>query len=302
MPWTPVRWIATGICLLVLALPAVGRGATPVGLGEFEFVDAEGYAAGPVQVWTYRPETFGPDAAIVFVMHGMLRNGETYRRPWLPFADEHGCLIVVPEFPLEHYPDAANYQYGNLRDSNGGWNDEARWAFTTIERIFDRVRQDSGSRRETYYIFGHSAGSQFVHRMLLFKPQVRVELALAANAGSYTLPTYDVAYPYGLKGAPVTREQLAERMGRPMAVLLGAEDTNPEDSTLPRTSGAMAQGPHRLARGELFFATAQRQAEALACRLNWTLTTVPGVGHNNARMAPAAGRLILEHEQRRRSP
>jgi poly(3-hydroxybutyrate) depolymerase len=290
------------VLFLVLLAPAVGRAEIPVGLGEFEFIDPEGNEPQPVRVWTYRPETFTPEAPVVFVMHGMLRNGETYRRPWIPIADETPCLMVVPEFSTEHYPESRTYQFGNLRNGEGEWNEESRWTFTAIERLFDHVREQAGSRRERYYLFGHSAGSQFVHRMLLFMPQVRVELAIAANAGSYTLPTHEVAYPYGLKDSPLAPEHLAERLSRPMVVLLGSEDTDPEDRSLPRAKGAMAQGPHRVARGELFFETARNQADELGCRLNWSLTMVPGVGHNNARMAPAAARLIFENERREHKP
>lgn len=60
----------------------------------------------------------------------------------------------------------------------------------------------------------------------------------------------------------------------------------------------MAQGPHRVARGELFFETARKRAEDIGCRLNWSLTMVPDVGHDNGRMAPAAARLIFENELR----
>jgi poly(3-hydroxybutyrate) depolymerase len=296
-PLNPAQWLTCWLTLLLWLVPAVGVAEIPVGLGDFEFVDTDGNPDRPIQVWTYRPEAYSPESPIIFVMHGMLRNGETYRKPWIAIADRFPCLVVVPEFSKEHYPSSRMSHFGNLKNGEGDWNDESRWTFSAIERLFDHVGRETGSSRETYYIFGHSAGSQFVHRMLLLKPEVRVERAFAANAGSYTLPSFEVAYPYGLKGAPLEEEDLAERLARPLVVLLGEKDNDPGSSSLPRAAGAQAQGPHRVARGELFFETARRQAEERGCPLHWTLTRVPGVAHDNAGMAPAAARLMSEHER-----
>ena len=280
--------------LLVLAELAAGtaRADIPVGLGDFSWDAGQGRQ---VQVWTYRPESYTADDPIVFVMHGMLRNGETYRQPWIALADENPCLVVVPEFSKQSYPVSRMYQFGNLRDASGDWNDEAQWSFTAIEQIFDHLRQLTGSSRQGYAMFGHSAGSQFAHRMSLFATEMRAELIVAANAGSYTLPTFEVAYPYGLGGTPLDDAALAERLSRPLLVLLGTADNDPNSSSLPRSAGARAQGPHRVSRGELFYQTAQRQAERLGISLSWTKQMVPGVGHDNKKMAPAAAEAIFEH-------
>ena len=155
-----------------------------------------------------------------------------------------------------------------------------------MERIFDLVCDSTNNTQEGYYIFGHSAGSQFVHRMLLFSSEMHAALAIAANAGSYTMPTVAIDYPDALQGSPIDDQKLVERLNRPLVVLLGSEDTDPDDSSLPRRTGAMAQGPHRVARGELFFRTAQQQTERLQQRFRWTLQPVPRVGHHNSRMAP----------------
>jgi poly(3-hydroxybutyrate) depolymerase len=226
-------------------------------------------------------------------MHGKLRNGESYREPWLPLADQYGCLVVVPEFSEQHFPGLHAYNYGNLRTADDREIEESKWTFTAVEHLFDHVRAAAGSRRENYFIFGHSAGSQFVHRMVLFKPDARIAKAVAANAGSYTMPSTDVKFPFGLGSSKLAGKNLNHAFRVPLVVLLGDQDIDPNDELLPREPEAMAQGVHRYARGQTFFSAAKATAERSKADWQWTLGTVPGVGHDNALMAPAAARAMF---------
>jgi poly(3-hydroxybutyrate) depolymerase len=274
------------------AAPAAGP-AIPRGLGDFEFADPKGDPKKPVRVWTYRPERFGPDSPVVFVLHGTFRNGETYRQPWVPIADEHGCLVVCPEFSQEHYASTYSYHFGNVITPDGKPVEEARWTFTTVENLFDEVRARAGAKAERYHAFGHSAGGQFLHRMVLMKPDARIALAVAANSGSYTMPDPGVKFPYGLGGLDYPDDRLKKALAAPLVVLLGEKDTDPKDQYLPRGREAMAQGPHRLARGKGFMEQAGKAADRVGVKLGWRSETVPDVGHDNALMAPAAARLMF---------
>ncbi len=266
----------------------------PRGLSDFEFIDQRGNVDRPIHVWAYRPEQFDEESAILFVMHGTLRNGETYRKPWVKLADRWGCLVLVPEFSSEHYPGSNMYHFGNMRDRRGEPVEREKWTFSAVEHLFDHVVEAVGSRRKGYCMFGHSAGGQFVHRLMLMHDQPRAEAAIAANAGSYTMPTLDIEFAYGLGGIDATDEVLRAALSRPLIICLGEEDTDPNDSYLPRAPQAQAQGPHRLARGEKFFETASWEAERLGVDLKWRLVKVPGIGHDNAGMAPAAAKVLFE--------
>ncbi|MGL4975529.1 MAG: hydrolase, partial [Bosea sp. (in: a-proteobacteria)] len=59
------------------------------------------------------------------------------------------------------------------------------------------------------------------------------------------------------------------------------------------TDGANAQGAHRFARGQNFVAVSARQAAALGAPYNWRMQVVPGVGHEQAKMADAAGAALF---------
>lgn len=289
-----VVWLLVGTLTLADVAFAWSAEAIPSGKSDFLFVDERGNADKPLRVWVYRPAGISADAPIVFVMHGTLRNGETYREPWIPLADRHQALIVVPEFSLEHYRDPSTYQFGNLRSKDGRPIDESKWTFSAIEHLFDHLKVAAGNRSERYFLFGHSAGSQFVHRMVQFKTGARIALAVTANAGSYTMPTFDVKFPFGLGDSEITDARLKTALGVPMLVLLGEQDIDPNDKYLPKNPEAMAQGAFRLERGHKFFQTAETEARRLGVPLRWTKTVVAGVGHDNAKMAPVAARAMFE--------
>jgi predicted esterase len=265
------------------------------GSGVFLFTGSDGARDRPVAVLYYRPLGWNPSDPIVFVMHGSSRNGHGYRAAWIPHAERYRFLLVVPEFSLTYYR-AGRYSQGNVLAREGTPTDSRQWSFTTVEKIFDEVKRRGGATRSSYRIYGHSGGGQFVHRMVLLMPQVRIEKAVAANAGFYTMPTLEATYPYGLGQVldrTQARAQLETAFGREMTILLGAEDrviTNPG----LRRPEAMAQGEHRVERGDTFFETARREALRLGVSFRWHLQTVPGAGHRERDMVDAAAVILAK--------
>lgn len=115
-------------------------------------------------MFTYRPEGDVSTMPVLFVMHGTLRNADTYRDNWVELADKYGVLIITPEFSDEDFPGSRSYNLGGMFDGEGNPVKEQYWAYSLIEPIFDNVQELVNSERETYDIFGHSAGAQFTHR------------------------------------------------------------------------------------------------------------------------------------------
>jgi poly(3-hydroxybutyrate) depolymerase len=271
---------------------AAGAGEPPAAVpARSSFVYEQ--AGRKVKVWYHVPASLAADAPVVFVMHGVKRNGEDYLNDWVPSAERKQFLLVVPEFSREEFPGDEGYNYGNTVTKAGRAVPRDQWSFGMIEPIFDAVQARTGHRSPTYLLYGHSARAQFVQRFVYFVPQARVTRAVAANAGWYMLPDLAVVFPYGLKGTPVGEVELRIALGRPLTVLLGEADTDPKAKALRHTPEAEAQGPYRFARGQYFFTCARTAAAALKTPFGWSLATVPGVGHSDQGMAPFAVPCLL---------
>lgn len=264
------------------------------GSGQVTWVDSVGHPDRPVTLRYHVPDGFGPESPIVIVMHGASRDGPRYFADWEPEARAHGFLLLVPEFSAALYPGSEMYNLGNMfeTESGGGPRPEDAWTFTALERLFADVRRVTGSTRDRFRLYGHSAGGQFVHRFLFFRPDAPVERAVAANAGWYTLPVDTVAFPYGLAGSGRTQADITRSWGTPTTILLGDQDVDSLQSNLRRTPEALRQGPHRFARGHAFYGILTSEADRLGIDLAWTLDTVPGAHHSDALMAPRAAEIL----------
>lgn len=302
-----VRVALTALLLLAAAVPTA-RAADPIhfetGDGRFVFRDQHEFTGKTVPVWYFKPETYTPDTPIVFVMHGVSRNADGYRNAWGYLAAHHNLLILVPEFSKADFPKSWTYNLGNLaRPFKTGkpvhFRPRKDWTYPIIDRIFDRVRAALSTRQTRFVLYGHSAGGQFVHRYLTFTGGAKVAFAIAANVGWYTLPDYDVPFPYGLGGTDLPQSRMAEAFAKELVVLLGERDTK-QGRHLRKTPEAMEQGPNRLARGKFYFDLARKKAAEMGVPFNWRIVFVPDVGHSNAGMAPMAAKVIAAHFEKRR--
>lgn len=247
-----------------------------------------------MRVWTYIPEGIDTSSApILIVMHGARRDADRYRDQWVEPAGKGGFIVVAPAFPKADFPRAAGYNLGAVFDKDfNEQRPENEWAFSAIEPLFDHVVQRLKGKQSGYSIYGHSAGSQFVHRFLFFKPEARVTRYLAANAGWYTFADPGTAFPFGIGGLDLNENQLRAALAKDLVVALGDKDADPDASLLNKSEGAMRQGAHRFVRGQAFYASARSLAVAKGWDFGWSLRVVEGVAHSNGDMAPELADLI----------
>jgi pimeloyl-ACP methyl ester carboxylesterase len=225
-------------------------------------------------------------------MHGVGRDADRYIAEWVAIAKAEGLVIVVPEFTKGAFPGTENYNFGAVFDDAGRLQPRAQWSYAAIDLIFDAVVAREQLAAQRYVLFGHSAGAQFVHRFVLLGAGNKMARAISANSGSYTWPEGSARWPFGVNGLPDGLWQPEIALSAPMLLMQGTADNNPNHSSLPRQPEAMAQGPHRLARGKAFFAAAQSAAARANVRFGWSCALVPDVGHDNGGMAPYAVALL----------
>src|SRR5438309_1717124 len=172
----------------------------------------------PLVLECFRPPRHEPDKPVVIVQHGASRNGAEYCEAWVPAAERHGVLVVAIAFPKESWPDAVTYNNGHVLAEDGTLRPRDGWLQAIPGRVFALLREAGVTARGKAYLWGHSAGGQFVHRLLATQPHGIFEAVGAANSGWYTLPSLDVSYPDGLGGVGLTRDDAVRFLSYPLVI------------------------------------------------------------------------------------
>jgi len=272
-------------------MPALSPLVAAAGANDLLWIDPD-FPDRPLTLRCARPRHFSPATPVLFVHHGVLRNGGDYRDFWLPLVDEADLLVVVPEFSDASFPGARSYNFGNRLDEHDQPHPRGQWTYGIVERIFAALREAGLTRRRTYGHFGHSAGGQFVHRMLSLGYRTHVAAAATANAGTYAMPELDVDFPYGLGGTGLDEDALAALLRFRLTVMAGTADIETEGEHFPHEEAAMRQGGTRYARAHRYIETARAQAQRLGLHCGWTIVDVAGVGHDGERMSHAAAPIL----------
>ena len=266
---------------------------------------------------------------VLVIIHGRLRNAETYRQSAERAAEQAGqsanTLVIAPQFLNE--TDVARHPVADtvLRWQGNEWMaggmSSAPFALSSYAAL-DEIIARLGDRRQfpdvkQIVIAGHSGGAQVVQRYaLLSHNQPELEAAgvhiryVIANPSSYAYfverrpvafshagcPDYN-RWKYGLSDLPAyaegqTPEQLEEKYAqRDIVYLLGQLDNDPDHPALDKRCEATAQGPNRLVRGRNYFGYLTRLYPQ---GFGQQMIEVPGVGHDGDGMFNSPeGRKVL---------
>lgn len=301
--------IALTICLLSILfigckptesnLPAkvnTDSSAIPVkvkGSSDFTFTDYAPLKNKPIQIFYHIPTNATNQTPILFVFHGNDRNAQFSRDAMVANANKLGFIILAPEFNALHFPTSDSYHLGNVfvdgdNPSLASLNPESAWTFSLVEPIFEFMKTKIGSNVNTYDIFGHSAGAQFAHRFMLFKPLAKVNKIVAAAAGWYTMFNNSIDFPYGTKKSPAELTNYNNLFNKKVFVLIGDQDTNPNSDGLRHNSIVDKQGLNRLERAQYFYTQSMATAKQNGAAFNWKYYSLKGVAHDFSANSNAA--------------
>lgn len=289
---TSLRYILFSLGMVVAMLVAAENTIPDLyrGASFFYFQCSGKFEGTKIKVYYYIPmEGDVRNMKVQFVMHGVNRNADSYCESWQSKAEQYGLIILAPMFDKKNFPTEM-YQQGNVC-SNGTLNYDDELTYSQIDAIFKAFMQKYDIADKTYNIYGHSAGAQFVHRMVLFYDSPYLDKAVAANAGTYTFVSSRQDYPYGLRniGGP---SSISKKVFQKQLIVFLAEGDTIRDPHLNVSSEADRQGTTRFERGNNFFRSAEDYATKKKRPFLWQLRTLSGAAHSNRQMAPAAADLL----------
>jgi len=240
-----------------------------------------------IEIFYELPPSINNNTNILIVIPGIKRNAEEYLDKWKDISAIRNAVIVSVRFSKKLFPGRAGYNEGNLKNINGKINRYGDTVFSFIDRVYAKVKLEFALKTDGFYLYGHSAGAQMVHRYVFFSRSKIMKKAVSANAGWYTFPNRK-NYPYGLGQSEITEKGLKKAFRRRLGILLGDKDIDPNHKFLNKSAGAMEQGKTRFERGNNFYSAAEGRAKKNGYRFNWSKVIVEGVGHSNKKMIPAA--------------
>jgi pimeloyl-ACP methyl ester carboxylesterase len=232
----------------------------------------------PITVYTYRP-TGCANPALLFIFHGIGRKPSSNRDAARELADQKCMVVFSPLFDKQQFP-VWRYQMGGIVKDRKPLPRE-QWAVWMVADLVTWARLEEGRPNAPYYLFGHSAGAQFLSRVAAFSPPLDAKRIVIANPSTYVLPSTKEAAPYGLGEVFDLAEgekQLKTYLELPITIYLGEDDFG--DAHLSQNSAAMRQGDNRFERGQFAFESAKSIAQAKGWTFGWRMITASDIGHS----------------------
>lgn len=244
-----------------------------------------------LDVYYHLPEIINNETKVLFVIHGNSRNADNYLNTWIKLAKDKNYAIFAPHFKRSQFISFNTLQ---MSTSSGRIRNEANlYLNNSIDLLFDYIKPLFDLSQDSYDIYGHSAGAQFVHRYLLFSKSPKVNKAVAANAGWYTFLDGS-NFPYGINNPPIdfSSQNVINFLNMDLHIHIGSADTD-ISSSVNQSEGANNQGLNRFQRANNFFNYTTKIVEENDLNYNWSFLVVDGVAHSNSRMSKAAAEVIF---------
>lgn len=245
------------------------RGATP-----FRACQADERFSYCLYVPKCYDESRGSDQPLLVSVHGSLRVAEKYRDCFRAFAEETGCIVLAPLFPIGvgDPDDTSGYKFLSLG--------AIRFDHILLSMV-EQTRVRYGIRPLDFLLYGYSGGGHFAHRFLYCYPR-RVRAACVGAPGVVTLPDETLPWWVGLGG-------LEARMGTsvdwpalrrvPVHLVIGDRDIETWEITMKPGHGHYMPGINDAGRTRIERIHALRTGMERA-GMQVSLDIVPGVAHS----------------------
>jgi poly(3-hydroxybutyrate) depolymerase len=261
--------------------------------------------------YTYVPTSVPERPEILVLVHGTPPENETaesnaqfYIASWIDFAQEHGYILIAPAFNQEDFSsrlgDHALSGYRGLFGREIGADEWVLRLVKAYQQAFELVN-------EQFYLYGHSAGGQFVGRFLVTHPEI-VKKAVITSAATYPQPTTDVAWPFGMGElhtdiewdtgttqhvdiVPDKQKWLAATQ-IPLTVIVGLNDTAELPSSL--IPGQKGKNRYAIAWNWTHDMAAFASANGLESHFNFEI--IPGIGHSMSGLMPYSQEALVSQK------
>jgi len=143
-----------------------------------DFIETSNYANRHLKFFLYIPEKVLSNKEekhpLLVCVPGLSGNGEAFAGTvFRDFADREGFVIIAPSFVWDekNWNDKRSYQYPSV------------WSGDALIDIVNKVTYKYEVNLDGYYLFGYSAGAQFVLRFAVWKPFLCVACAEYGSGG-----------------------------------------------------------------------------------------------------------------------
>jgi dienelactone hydrolase len=244
------------------------------------------YADGvEINVFVYQPIRC-KHTDILVVFHGLKRKAKKLRDKVAKIADQACLNVFAPEFTKKEFPNWRYHRAGVFR--SGKIQPQEEWSDQVLHSLLRKIRAIVDNQSSRLFLFGHSAGGQFLSRIAAYSSPLDVDRIVIANPSVYVLPSVKVNAPNGFAGIfsdHLANTKLKEYLALPIIIYLGGEDTG--EKYLVKSKQAMQQGKNRLERGRYVFQLGKQVARKKGWPFNWQVVEVPGIGHSSKGMLRA---------------
>jgi poly(3-hydroxybutyrate) depolymerase len=170
-------------------------------------IETSNYANRQLKFFLYIPEEVlnnkEKEHPLLVCVPGLSGNGETFAgQTFKDFAEKEGFVIIAPSFirDKENWAEQRSYQYPSV------WSGDA--LINIVYKVSEKYKIDISR----YYLFGHSAGAQFVLRFAIWEPSLCVACAGYGSGGSVIPDEFNgVSFLLGIGEKDTERIGYAER-------------------------------------------------------------------------------------------